>query len=30
MKKYRLRDGICDSYSWFRYVLHTYKLLYIS
>ena len=25
MKKYRLRDGICDSYSWFRYVLHTYK-----
>lgn len=29
-KKYRLRDGIYDSYSWFRYVLHTYKLLYIS
>ncbi len=30
MKKYRLRDGICDSYSWFRYVLYTYKWLYIS
>ncbi len=25
MKKYRLRDGICDSYSWFRHILHTFK-----
>ena len=30
MRQPWLRDGICDSYSWFRHILHTFKWLYIS